>query len=139
MKSWLMVMLCMLVIVFCQNFFDGREDYNETLKLNKASLFLNYTAAFDAYYLSNGGANGDVTNFVLLPSWLPVDSSIRMYISSGAGYIFMPSASGVLSEIMKRTDYSAWVGFSDDTSIITLSGKLNKPSFIPANYIVYVR
>ncbi|WP_340621876.1 type IV pilus biogenesis protein PilM [Xenorhabdus siamensis] len=139
MKSWLIVILCMLFIVFYQNLFGGREEYNETLKLNKASLFLSYTSAFDAYYVANGGANGDVTNSVSLPSWLPVDSSIRMYISSGTGYIFMPSTSGVLSEIMRRTDYSAWVGFSDDTSITTLSGKLNKPSFIPTNYIVYVR
>jgi len=139
MKSLLIVALCVLVVAFYQNSFEGNNSYNESLKLNKASLFLNYTSAFDVYYLSNGSANGDVTNKVTLPIWLPVDNTIKMYVNGGYGYVFMPSASGVLSEIMRATDYSALVGFTDNTSIITLSGKIAKPGFIPTGYIVYVR
>ncbi|GAB7400903.1 hypothetical protein OUHCRE2_43620 [Enterobacter asburiae] len=139
MKSLLIVALCILVVAIYQNSFEGNSSYNETLKLNKASLFLNYTAAFDAYYLANGSANGDVTNKVTLPVWLPNDVTIKMYVNGGYGYVFMPSASGVLSEIMRATDNSALIGFTDSTSIISLAGKNQKPNFIPAGYIVYVR
>ncbi|WP_047626565.1 type IV pilus biogenesis protein PilM [Enterobacter sp. ZOR0014] len=139
MKSLLIVAICFLVVAIYQNSFEGNGSYNETLKLNKASLFLNYTAAFDAYYLANGSANGDVTNKVTLPVWLPKDTTIKMYVNGGYGYVFMPSASGVLSEVMRATDYSALIGFTDSTSIISLAGKNPKPNFIPAGYIVYVR
>ncbi|EDS7336257.1 oxidoreductase, partial [Salmonella enterica subsp. enterica serovar Pomona] len=49
MKSLLIVALCTLIVAFYQNSFEGNNSYNETLKLNKASLFLNYATAFDAY------------------------------------------------------------------------------------------
>lgn len=139
MKSLLMIALCVLMVTFYQNSFEGNTSYHDTLKLSKASLFLNYTTAFDAYYLSNGSANGDVTSKVTLPVWLPKDSTIKMYVNGGYGYVFMPSASGVLSELVRATDYSALVGFTDSNSIITLSGKIQKPGVIPAGYIVYVR
>lgn len=139
MKSMFIVALCILVVAIYQNSFEGSKSYHETMKLNKASLFLNYTAAFDSYYLTNSTANGDVTKNVALPVWLPKDSTIRMYVNGGYGYVFMPSASGVLPEIMRATDYSALIGFTDSTSIITVTGKNPKPTFIPAGYIVYVR
>ncbi|MGK7247398.1 type IV pilus biogenesis protein PilM [Buttiauxella agrestis] len=139
MKSLLIVALCILVVMVYQNTISSNEVYNDSLKLNKASLFLNYTSAFDTYYLANGSASGDVTSKVTLPVWLPADSAIRMNVNGGRGYVYMPSASGVLSEILKATDYSVLIGFTDGSTITTLSGKISKPSFIPAGYIVYVR
>lgn len=139
MKSLLLVGLCILVITVYQNSIDSNDSYNNSLKLNKASLFLNYTTAFDSYYLSNAEQTGDVTNKVTLPVWLPMDGSIKMNITGGYGYVYMPSTSGVFSEIMKSTDYSALIGFTDNNEIITLGGKIVKPSFIPNGYIVYMR
>lgn len=139
MKSLLIVALCILVVMVYQNTISSNEAYNESLKLNKASLFLNYASVFDTYYLANGSASGDVTSKVKLPVWLPADSTIKMNINGGRGYVYMPSASGVFSEILKATDYSVLVGFTDSSTITTLSGKISKPSFIPAGYIVYVR
>lgn len=139
MKSLLIVALCFLVVAVYQNTNNGNNSYTESVKLNRASLFLNYTSAFDSYYLSSGGASGDVTNNVTLPVWLPTDNAIRMYVDGGYGYVYMPSASGVFSEIMRATDYSALIGFTDNSSIITMTGKISKPSFIPAGYIVYMR
>lgn len=139
MKSLFVVALCLLVVALYQNSLEGNKSYDKTLKLTKASLFLNYTSAFDNYYLYNASANGDVTSKVAVSAWLPVDSTIKMYITGGYGYVYMPSASGVLSEIMRATGYSALIGFSDNDSITTLAGKLSKPAFIPAGYIVYVR
>ncbi|HCA7081261.1 TPA: type IV pilus biogenesis protein PilM [Citrobacter sedlakii] len=139
MKSLFVVALCLLAVAIYQNSLEGNDSYIKSIKLNKVSLFLNYTSVFDDYYLSNANANGDVTNKVTLPVWLPVDNTIKMYVNSGYGYVFMPSASGVLSELLRATDNSALIGFSDNDSITTLSGKIAKPAFIPAGYIVYVR
>lgn len=139
MKSLLLVGLCILVITVYQNSMGSNDSYNNSLKLNKASLFLNYTTAFDSYYLSNANQTGDVTNKVTLPAWLPMDASIKMNITGGYGYVYMPSASGVFSEIMKGTDYSALIGFTDNNAIVTLGGRIAKPSFIPDGYIVYMR
>lgn len=139
MKSLLIVAFFTVLIAFYQNTNDDRSSYNESLRTNKASLFLNYTSAFDAYYLANSSANGDVTNKVTLPAWLPANSSVKMYVSSGYGYVFMPLESGVFSEVMKATDNSALVGVTDSSAIKTVSGTIAKPSFIPSGYIVYVR
>lgn len=139
MKSLMIVALCILVLMVYQNTLSSNEAYNDSLKFSKASMFLNYTSAFDTYYLANGSATGDVTSKVTLPVWLPYDSTIKMNVNGGRGYVYLPSASGVLSEILKATDYSVLVGFTDGSSITTLSGKVSKPSFIPAGYIVYVR
>lgn len=139
MKSMLIVAFLSLLVIFYQNTDGGNESYNKSLRINKASLFLNYTSAFDSFYLANNSANGDVSSQVTLPVWMPVSSSIKMYVSNGYGYVFMPSESGVLSEIMKATDYSALVGVSDNSVIKTNSGTMAKPSFIPSGYIVYVR
>ncbi|EGM9156115.1 type IV pilus biogenesis protein PilM [Salmonella enterica] len=139
MKSLLIVAFCTLIVAFYQNSLDDNSSYNETVKLNRASLFLNYTAAFDGFYLSNRSESGDVTNKVILPVWLPTDSSIKMYVNGDYGYVFMPSASGLFSEVLRATDYSALIGFTDNTSIVTLAGINPKPNFIPAGYIVYVR
>lgn len=139
MKSLFIVALCILVVAVCQNSTDVDGIYTDSVKTNRATMFMNYASAFDSYYLSEGGVSGDVTNNVMLPSWLPTDRSIRMYIDGGYGYVFMPSTSGVLSEIMRATEYSALVGFTDSSSLITMNGKIPKPSFIPVGYIVYVR
>lgn len=139
MKALLLVGFCALLIAFYENALSSGEEYNTSLRMNKTATFLHYVSAFDSYYAANSTGSGDVSNNVGLPVWLPADSTIRMYISGGNGYVYMPSASGVLSEVMKATDYSYLVGYSDSSSIIMLSGKLPKPSFIPAGYIVYVR
>ncbi|EIK1335782.1 type IV pilus biogenesis protein PilM [Salmonella enterica] len=139
MKSLLVMALCILVVCVYQSAIDSNDSYNESLKINRASLFLSYTTAFDNYYLSNANPVGDVTTNVTLPAWLPMDESIKMYIDGGYGYVYMPNSSGVYGEIMKKTDYSALIGVSDSSSIVTSAGKIVKPSFIPANYIVYMR
>jgi len=139
MKPLLVVAWCVFFIAVYQNSVVDNSSYAETVKVNKASLFLIYTTSFDNFYLNNSSATGDVTNKVTLPSWLPADNTVKMFISGGYGYVFMPSTSGVFSELVESTNNSTLVGFSDATSITTLSGKLAKPSFIPPNYIVYIR
>lgn len=139
MKSLLIIAICMFIVAIYQSSLDDNETHSEALRVNKVSTFLNYVSAFDAYYLTNGNGSGEVTNKVLLPSWLPPDPSVRMYIENSRGYVFMPAGSGLLSDLMKKTDYSSLVGFSDTTYINTVSGKLDKPTFVPTGYIVYVR
>ncbi len=139
MKSMLIVALSILVITIFQNSIGSNDSYNVSLKSNKALLFLNYTTAFDNYYLNNNNQDGDVTNKIKLPAWLPVDSSIKMFINGGAGYVYMPSASGIFSVIMEKTNNSALIGFTYNNSIVTSTGKVAKPYFIPDGYIVYMR
>lgn len=139
MKSMLIVVFFTLLIVFYKNANYIDKNYDESLQANKSSLFLNYVSAFDNYYLANANVNGDVTNNVKLPIWIPTDSSIKMYVNGGYGYVFMPSGSGILSKILTATDYSELVGLSDSSVIKMNSGTIAKPEFIPAGYIVYVR
>lgn len=105
----------------------------------KSGQFMNYVYAFDAYYQANSGANGDVTASVPLPTWLPKNSSIKMYISNKVGYVYMPVSKGVFNEVLRITDFSSAVGVTDASSINTVSGKVSKPGFIGINNIVYVR
>lgn len=139
MKSFLIVAICLFALTFLEVAINRNGGTEKVSFNNNAALFLNYVSAFDQYYVNNKGETGDVTYKVILPQWLPRESSIRMYIVGGYGYVFMPSSSGMLSDIMKTTDNSALVGFSDGSSIISLVGRLAKPSIIPPGYIVYVR
>ncbi|EJH2486503.1 type IV pilus biogenesis protein PilM, partial [Salmonella enterica subsp. enterica serovar Eko] len=43
------------------------------------------------------------------------------------------------NNILKRTEGSVLVGVSDSSSLVTEAGRINKPSFIPSGYIVYMR
>lgn len=105
----------------------------------KSGQFMNYVYAFDTFYQANSGVNGDVTASVPLPSWLPKNSSIKMYVSNKVGYVYMPVSKGVFSEVLKITDFSSAVGITDALNINTVSGKVSKPGFIGTNNIVYVR
>ncbi|WP_447840874.1 type IV pilus biogenesis protein PilM [Enterobacter bugandensis] len=105
----------------------------------KSGQFMNYVYAFDTYYQANSGANGDVTASISLPTWLPKNSSIKMYVSNKVGYVYMPVSKGVFNEVLRITDFSSAVGVTDASSINTVSGKVSKPGFIGINNIVYVR
>ncbi|EDT7989585.1 type IV pilus biogenesis protein PilM, partial [Salmonella enterica subsp. enterica serovar Johannesburg] len=104
-----------------------------------ALLFLNYVNVFDSYYELNPDYNGDVTHNVTAPSWLPANVDIKMFIENKRGYVFMPAYPGVYNNILKRTEGSVLVGVSDSSSLVTEAGRINKPSFIPSGYIVYMR
>lgn len=105
----------------------------------KSGQFMNYVYAFDTYYQANSGVNGDVTASVPLPTWLPKNSGIKMYVSNKVGYVYMPVSKGIFNEVLKITDFSSAVGVTDASSINTVSGKVSKPGFIGINNIVYVR
>ncbi|MDE4745121.1 type IV pilus biogenesis protein PilM [Enterobacter hormaechei] len=105
----------------------------------RSGQFMNYVYAFDSYYQANSGANGDITASVPLPSWLPKNPNIKMYVNNKIGYVYVPNSKGVFSEVLKNTDFSSAVGVTDASSINTVSGKIPKPGFIGNNNIVYVR
>lgn len=139
MKTIFMCFFGILVMTFYQSLLSDSEPRDELLELNKSTLFLNYVSAFDTYYSSHANSNGDITKQISLPVWLPSEKSIKMYVDGGYGYVFMPSSKGVLAEVLRATDYSALIGFTDLNSIITANGVIQKPAFIPQGYIVYVR
>lgn len=62
-----------------------------------------------------------------------------MVIDGDVGYVYTPASKGVMREVIEWTRNSASVGLSDAVYIHTLSGKIQKPSFIGSGYIVYVR
>lgn len=118
---------------------ERAEVFESTDIQTKSGQFMNYVYAFDSYFQANSGVNGDVTASVPLPSWLPKNSSIKMYVSNKTGYVYMPVSKGVFNEVLKTTDFSSSVGVTDATYINTVSGKVSKPGFIGNNNIVYVR
>lgn len=139
MKSIFIITFCALIVAFLNNSDNRSEDLSKTRVKGQASLFLNYAAAFDDYFEAHKNATGDLSKKVTLPNWLPIEPTIKMYGNAGTGYVFMPNTSGLLAEIQERTSYSSLLGLTDQSNIITINGKINKPSFIPAGSIVYVR
>lgn len=139
MKAGFIVAFSIMIVAILTNNNQSDSKLQEAKRTVTIQLFLNYVSCFDEYYQNHKTEYGDVTEKVTLPAWMPVDTSIRMYINPDAAYVFMPSSSGILSGLLKMTENSAMVGYSDNSNIITLAGKLAKPVYIPAGYIVYVR
>ncbi|EBZ9516239.1 TPA: type IV pilus biogenesis protein PilM [Salmonella enterica] len=139
MKSFVVISLLFLWLAFYGNLRDDNDNYAASLREGKALLFLNYVNVFDSYYELNPDYNGDVTHNVTAPSWLPANVDIQMFIENKRGYVFMPAYPGVYNNILKRTEGSVLVGVSDSSSLVTEAGRINKPSFIPSGYIVYMR
>jgi len=129
----------MFIVSVLLNLGSRNDTYIETVKIQQSYLFLNYVSAFDDYFTMNGSASGDVTSSVPLPAWLPRDDAIRMLISGGVAYVYMPLRGGVYSQVLNATGNSAMVGFTDNNSLNTINGKMAKPSFIPSGYLVYMR
>lgn len=139
MKSFIVISLFFLWLAFYGNLRADNDSYAVSLREGKALLFLNYVNVFDSYYELNPDYNGDVTHNVTVPSWLPANVDIKMFIENKRGYVFMPAYPGVYNNILKRTEGSVLVGVSDSSSLVTEAGRINKPSFIPSGYIVYMR
>lgn len=139
MKTSYIILFSLMVIVSLTGMLSSRNKIEDTQADITAKNFLNYVLAFDDYLLSHDVINGDVTNEVVIPTWLPVNSNIKMIISAGYGYIFMPSSPGMLANVQQITGNSAMVGVSDSAGISTPLGVIEKPAFIPSGYIVYVR
>jgi len=116
-----------------------KESVDAVTQQQLASQFLNYAEALNDRYLSGTPADGDASAQITLPGWQPRNSQISLRVSGGAGYVFMPSSPGVLSQLLQNTENSAHIGLSDATGIHTPAGVLPRPSFIPVGYIVYVR
>ncbi|MHB9331375.1 type IV pilus biogenesis protein PilM [Phytobacter ursingii] len=139
MKTGFIVAFSIMIIALLTNNNQSDNNLKEAKRDVTIQLFLNYITYFDEYYQNHKTEYGDVTDKVALPTWMPIDTSIRMYVNPDAAYVFMPSSSGILSGLLKITENSAMVGYSDSNNIITLAGKITKPAFIPSGYIVYVR
>lgn len=118
---------------------DSKRQWDIADEQSKAGQLMNYVYAFDEYINANKSATGDVTENIPLPQWLPKNSAIKTVISNGVGYVYTPNSKGLMSELMIWTDNSSSVGVSDATNINTLSGAVEKPSFIGSGYIVYIR
>ena len=108
-------------------------------KEQQAGQFLNYVASFNDLYASGTPQDGDARDRVILPEWLPKSNSIQLIINNGAGYVFTPSSPGIYAQLLQETENSAHFGVSDATGINTPSGRISRPDFVPAGYIVYMR
>ncbi len=80
-----------------------------------------------------------MTHNVTAPSWLPANVDIQMFIENKRDMCLCPRTQCVYNNILKRTEGSVLVGVSDSSSLVTEAGRINKPSFIPSGYIVYMR
>jgi len=116
-----------------------KDSVARVIEEQHAGQFLHYVSAFNELWDKGKTADGDASSRIFLPSWLPRDSSIQLRISSGTGYVFMPSVPGFYKQLIQQTDNNAHFGLSDDTGISTPAGRLTRPGFIPAGYVVYVR
>lgn len=104
-----------------------------------AGQFLHYVSAFNDLWTGSKPADGDAAARITLPGWLPRNNAIQLRISGGTGYVFTPSSPGFYAQLMEDTENSAHFGLSDAAGINTPSGRLTRPGFIPAGYVVYVR
>lgn len=119
---------------------NATNEINDDVLTEKVVLrFLAATAAFDEYYRNNSTISGDVTEQVDYPDWLQVNDEIKMVITDGVGYVYTPASKGIYSKLLLKTEGSSLMGYTDEQTINTPSGKIPKPSYISADSIVYVR
>lgn len=126
------------ILLSCVND-NSRDGVARVTQEQQAGQFLNYVSALNDLYVSGTPADGDASGRITLPGWLPRNANIQLRISSGVGYVFIPSAPGLYAQLLQDTDNSAHFGLSDTASINTPSGRVSRPNFIPAGYVVYVR
>ncbi|CBJ48258.1 type IV pilus biogenesis protein PilM [Erwinia amylovora] len=126
------------ILLSCVND-TSRDGVARVTQEQQAGQFLNYVSAFNDLYVSGTPADGDASGRVTLPGWLPRNANIQLRISSGVGYVFIPSAPGFYGQLMQDTENSSHFGLSDTAGINTPSGRVPRPDFIPAGYVVYVR
>ncbi|MEN4610290.1 type IV pilus biogenesis protein PilM [Pantoea agglomerans] len=117
----------------------NRDSVADVTQAQLAGQFLNYVSAFNDLYASGTPPDGDAAGRVSLPSWLPRSNKIQLRISSGTGYVYAPSSPGFYTQLMEDTENSSHFGLADAAGISTPSGRLARPDFIPAGYVVYVR
>ncbi|NPE55915.1 type IV pilus biogenesis protein PilM [Dickeya dadantii] len=103
-----------------------------------AKSFITYAERSIEWKKNNPNTAGDMTNTILTPSWLSQRSDIRVYSDGMKVYVFMKLSPGVITEINKLTGNSAFIGLSTSVDIKTNYGAVAKPSFIPADYVVYI-
>ncbi|QZY97762.1 type IV pilus biogenesis protein PilM [Pantoea dispersa] len=117
----------------------NRDSVARVTQAQQSGQFLQYVSAFNGLWAGTTPADGDAATRITLPDWLPRSSSIQLRISGGAGYVYTPSSPGLYAQLMEDTDNSSHFGLSDAAGINTPSGRLTRPGFIPAGYVVYVR
>lgn len=117
----------------------SRDTVTDVTQAQLAGQFLNYVSAFNELWTAGTTADGDASGRVMLPGWLPLSTKIYLRISGGEGYVYTPSSPGFYAQLMQETDNSSHFGLSDAAGINTTAGRLARPDFIPAGYVVYVR
>ena len=142
MKSSLFFAAALLAAVSILLSCVSHEQREKIINVNieqQSGQFLNYVSALNELYSNGTPADGDAKGRIKLPGWLPRSSSIQLQINNGIGYIFMPSSPGLYARLLHETDSSSHFGLSDAAGINTTAGRLTRPGFIPAGYVVYVR
>ncbi|EOW6411065.1 MULTISPECIES: type IV pilus biogenesis protein PilM [Cronobacter] len=141
MKSSLLVAALLAVVsILLSCVSDANRDKVSTVSQQQtAGQFLHYVSALNDLYETGTPADGDADNRITLPGWLPPNSTIKLRISGGIGYVFMPASPGLFTQILQETENSLHYGLSDATGINTNSGRLVRPGFIPPGYVVYMR
>lgn len=117
----------------------SRDGTASVIQAQQAGQFLQYVSAFNDLWTGSTPADGDAVARITLPDWLPRSTSIQLRISGGAGYVYTPSSPGFYAQLMEDTENSSHFGLSDAAGINTPSGRLARPDFIPAGYVVYMR
>ncbi|WP_058970018.1 type IV pilus biogenesis protein PilM [Type-D symbiont of Plautia stali] len=117
----------------------NRDTVANATQAQLSGQFLHYVSAFNDLWTGTTPADGDAAARITLPDWLPRSAAIQLRISGGAGYVYTPSAPGFYAQLMEDTENSSHFGLSDAAGINTPSGRLARPDFIPAGYVVYVR
>lgn len=117
----------------------NRDGVANVTQAQLSGQFLHYVSAFNDLWTSTTPADGDAAARITLPDWLPRNTDIQLRISGGAGYIYAPASPGFYAQLLEDTENSSHFGLSDGDGINTPSGRLARPDFIPAGYVVYVR
>jgi hypothetical protein len=117
----------------------SRDNVASVTRMQQSGQFLHYVSAFNDLWTGQTPADGDAGTRIALPDWLPRNTGIQLRISGGAGYVYAPSSPGFFAQLMEDTENSSHFGLSEAAGINTPAGRLARPSFIPAGYVVYVR
>lgn len=115
---------------------DVTSQVTDNLLTTTFMLYADSLATFKKNHPSHTGA---VTTQLPLPHWLAKNPEIKTSIHHGIGYVYMPSKPSLYQSLMTATENSSRLGVTNARQLITPTEAISKPSFIPKDYIVYLR
>lgn len=138
-KIFIAVLIAFSVYVANVNQLNSYRVQMESSEQQKIITFSLYIDEAATYLQSNPSSTGNITSYIIPPTWLGTTSDISVYAQSGKGYVVINKSPGLYGALIEKTGGSASLGLTINDSILINDGTTQmKPASIPNNKIVFI-